>query len=264
MIGAVSTQWNIPASSAAAEAGYNLQEKQPGLQNTVPKNNTEESRQDRQSSSTGMDTVELSEKERKEVEALKARDKEVRAHEQAHKSAAGQYTKGGPSFEYQVGPDGKRYAVGGEVSIDLSEGRTPEETIQKANTVRSAALAPAEPSAQDRKVAARATQMIQEARAEVASEQQKNIGTNADTGEKEAAPPSELAEFEKTAGAPAEKDSNKTTVSPLEHIMNEPGANSLADKIRANASKAYQENSPAAASSVGATTTQTAVLSIAI
>lgn len=268
MIGTVSNQWAFSYSSIAeTESGHGLQKEQSAPQNGVSKNSTEKNEQNDRSASTGMDTVELTEEEEKEVEALKARDKEVRAHEQAHKSAAGKYARGAPSFDYQNGPDGKRYAVGGEVSIDLSEGRTPEETIQKANTIRSAALAPAEPSAQDRKVAAEATQMLQNARTELAAEQQEEIDSSADTDKEQTdavAEPSESAEIEKATDAPAGKGSNNTSESPLEHIMNESGVNSLTDQIRANASKAYQAPLPSADSSTGATIPQTAVLSIAI
>lgn len=78
-------------------------------------------------------------------------------------AGAGLITRGA-SFTYETGPDGKRYAVGGEVGIDVSGGRTPEETLAKAERIRAAALAPAEPSAQDRQVAAEADQMAAEAR----------------------------------------------------------------------------------------------------
>lgn len=44
----------------------------------------------------------------------------MRAHEQAHKTAAGGLAQGGATFEYQTGPDGKQYAVSGEVKIDTS------------------------------------------------------------------------------------------------------------------------------------------------
>lgn len=110
----------------------------------------------------------LDEKDRKKVEELKKRDEHVRQHEQSHLAAAGGHARGGPTYSYTQGPDGKRYAVGGEVSIDISKGRTPEETIQKARTVRAAALAPADPSGQDRSVAAAATKMETEARRELA------------------------------------------------------------------------------------------------
>jgi len=119
---------------------------------------------------TGTDGEPLSEAEQKQVEELKQRDREVRQHEQAHKAAAGQYATSGPTYSYQTGPDGKRYAVGGSVGIDLSPEDTPEATIQKMAVVRRAAMAPAEPSSQDRAVAAQASQIASEARQELARE----------------------------------------------------------------------------------------------
>lgn len=113
--------------------------------------------------------------EQQEVQELKLRDREVRSHEQAHLSAAGQYARGGARFTYQSGPDGKQYAVGGEVSIDASPGATPEETLRKAQIVRRAALAPAEPSGTDRRVAAQASQMESRARAELAKERSESL-----------------------------------------------------------------------------------------
>lgn len=107
--------------------------------------------------------------EQKEIQTLKNRDTEVRVHEQAHAAVGGQYA-GAPRYEYETGPDGKRYAVGGEVSIDVSVEKDPEDTIDKMQIVRAAALAPAEPSAQDFKVAAEATQKEQRARAELAKQ----------------------------------------------------------------------------------------------
>jgi hypothetical protein len=110
--------------------------------------------------------------EQQQITELKQRDAEVRAHEQAHASLGGQYASS-PQYEYERGPDGKRYAVGGEVSIDISEASTPEETIRKAQQVKAAALAPAEPSAQDLRVANEATQIALEARTEIATEKAK-------------------------------------------------------------------------------------------
>ena len=74
----------------------------------------------------------------------------------------------GARFERVRGPDGRLYAVGGEVSIDASAANTPEATLAKAEIIRRAALAPADPSAQDRAVAAQAVKMATEARAEIA------------------------------------------------------------------------------------------------
>ena len=117
-------------------------------------------------------TAALSEEDQKQVEQLKARDSEVRAHEQAHMAAAGGVSVSGPSYSYQQGPDGKRYAIGGNVSIDVSPGRTPEDTLRKAQAIERAALAPAEPSGQDQAVAAQARQMALQAMAEQAAARQ--------------------------------------------------------------------------------------------
>ena len=111
---------------------------------------------------------ELTPEEQKQVKELKRRDREVRQHEQAHKAAAGQFAQGGPSFEYEIGPDGRRYAVGGSVAIDTSKVQNdPEATIRKAQQVKRAALAPKDPSSQDRKVAAEASRLEAEARKEL-------------------------------------------------------------------------------------------------
>ncbi|MBN8525444.1 MAG: hypothetical protein J0M02_08920, partial [Planctomycetes bacterium] len=86
---------------------------------------------------------------------LQARDREVRAHESAHKAVGGSLA-GGVSYSYQTGPDGRRYAVGGEVSIDMGSAGDPRTTVERMRQVVAAALAPAQPSAQDRAVAAAA------------------------------------------------------------------------------------------------------------
>lgn len=113
---------------------------------------------------------ELSDAEQAQVEKLKARDREVRAHEQAHATVGGQYA-GAPSYTYQTGPDNQRYAVGGEVAIDVAPvDGDPEATINKMEIVIAAALAPAEPSPQDRKVAALAQSQRTQAMAELLSQ----------------------------------------------------------------------------------------------
>jgi hypothetical protein len=98
---------------------------------------------------------------------LSARDREVRAHEQAHAAVAGAYA-GNTTYKFVKGPDGVSYAVGGEVSINTSAiPNDPEATIRKAQQIRNAANAPADPSPQDRSVAARAARMESEARAQL-------------------------------------------------------------------------------------------------
>lgn len=124
-------------------------------------------------------TTELTEEETAQVEKLRARDREVRTHEQAHKSAGGRYA-GAISYDYQTGPDGKRYAVGGSVPIDVSPvPNDPEATIQKMDQVQRAALAPAEPSGADRRVAAQASRTRAEARAELAAQRRESVPSGA-------------------------------------------------------------------------------------
>ena len=127
----------------------------------------------------GLNTAELA-----QLRELKSRDTEVRNHEQAHIAAAGQYAASGASFSYQLGPDGKRYAIGGEVEIDISKEDNPEATLQKMEVVARAALAPASPSAADRQIAARAALTAAEARQEIAM-QRTAEGTAPAMGESE-------------------------------------------------------------------------------
>jgi hypothetical protein len=115
----------------------------------------------------------LSSQQQSEVQALINRDREVRNHEQAHLSAAGGIAVSGAHYNYTTGPDGKRYATGGDVGIDTSTvSGDPEATIRKAETIRRAALAPANPSSQDHSVAAKAAAMANKARTELLRLQQ--------------------------------------------------------------------------------------------
>ena len=123
-----------------------------------------------QPSSGQPDSVRLTPEAQQKILELSQRDQEVRTHEAAHAAVGGQYA-GAPSLSYQTGPDGKRYAVSGEVNIDVSEvAGDPAATMEKADVIRPAALAPAQPSSQDRNVAARATQMKAKAQAELMAE----------------------------------------------------------------------------------------------
>ena len=117
---------------------------------------------------TPLSSQKLSPKDLKQIQQLKSRDLEVKAHEQAHLSAAGSLAMSGASFTYQTGPNGVRYAVGGEVSISTSSvAGDPAATLRKADAIRRAALAPANPSSQDQIVAGKATSMAQKASADL-------------------------------------------------------------------------------------------------
>jgi hypothetical protein len=107
--------------------------------------------------------------EQQEIKALKRRDREVRSHELAHDAVGGAYT-GAPAYSFEVGPDGKKYAVGGEVSVDLSPiDGDPRATITKMQKVHAAALAPANPSIQDTRIANSAAKLIAQAQAELSA-----------------------------------------------------------------------------------------------
>lgn len=108
------------------------------------------------------------------VQELRQRDQEVKTHEMAHLASAGQHARGGPTYTYQQGPDGRRYAVGGEVPIDISKEKTPEATLEKMRAVKRAALAPAEPSPADRSIAAAASALESEAHRELRIEEKKD------------------------------------------------------------------------------------------
>jgi hypothetical protein len=135
-------------------------------------------RAERPAASRAVAATQLTPEEQQQVQKLRQIDLKVRAHEQAHLSAAAGLAISGASFETVRGPDGKQYAVAGEVSIDVSPAQTPEQTIDKARRIQAAALAPADPSAQDKAVAAAAAQMQLQAQAELS--RKKNEESQAD------------------------------------------------------------------------------------
>lgn len=124
---------------------------------------------------------ELTEEEEKQVQDLKQRDTEVKAHEQAHAAAGGSYASA-PSYEYETGPDNKQYAVSGEVQIDSAAiPNNPEATIRKMDVVIRAATAPADPSSQDKSVASQAQKTRAQAQAQLS--QQKSSEENGEDDE---------------------------------------------------------------------------------
>lgn len=110
-----------------------------------------------------------------EVAKLSKRDAEVKSHEQAHASVGGSYAQS-PSFSYEKGPDGRRYAVDGEVQIDVSVvNGDAQATLNKMMKVYAAAMAPVQPSMADIRVAADALQKMNAARDELAIERQQGV-----------------------------------------------------------------------------------------
>ncbi len=149
---------------------------------------------------TAVDSVELSSEAQNIVRKLQARDREVRAHEQAHLAASGGYAQGGANYTYTKGPDDKMYAIGGSVSLDVSPiSGDPEATEKKARTIRAAALAPADPSAQDQSVAAQASAMAAQAQRDARAE------------DKEALEASSATSSDAATGAPTGASANAAT-----------------------------------------------------
>jgi hypothetical protein len=110
-------------------------------------------------------TKQLSAEEMQKVGELQSIDTKIKAHEMAHQATGGAFA-GAPSYEMTKGPDGKDYAVGGEVPIKIEKGKTPDETISNMNQIKAAALAPADPSPQDLKVAQTADMIAAQAQQE--------------------------------------------------------------------------------------------------
>ena len=146
-----------------------IQERQQGDAQQNPEQNEQQQQDAEKEAKQKEQVAQQEQQDAEQIKQLKARDTAVRIHEQAHASVGGQYA-GSPSYEYQRGPDGTNYAVGGEVQIDVAEIEgDPQATIEKMQTVRAAALAPAEPSGADRSIAADATQKLAAAQAELAN-----------------------------------------------------------------------------------------------
>lgn len=131
---------------------------------------TDEAKSDKNEKTTA-NGKKLDEKQQEAVRKLEKRDAEVRTHEQAHIAAGGGLVRGGASYTYEAGPDGKQYAIGGEVQIDMNPiAGDPQGTISKMQQVQRAAMAPAEPSSQDYSVANTARKHEAEARKELAEQ----------------------------------------------------------------------------------------------
>ncbi len=118
--------------------------------------------------------AEISKKDSETINELKSRNREVKNHELAHRTFGRRFA-GGSSFKYELGPDMKRYAVEGHTPIDTSEEIKPEKTIEKMRIVKRAALAPAKPSNNDRKIAMEAGYKKTKAVNELAENKRNNI-----------------------------------------------------------------------------------------
>nr|WP_315973166.1 putative metalloprotease CJM1_0395 family protein [Shewanella seohaensis] len=169
------------AKQARAQAVQEQEQKQQALAEVFAKAEQTKQAQQTQDEQTRQQDVakeaqeKAIEQQKAQVDALKSRDTEVKAHEHAHASVGGQYAQS-PSFKYEKGADGQRYATDGEVQIDVSiVPGDPLATINKMKQVYAAAMAPVDPSSADIRVAAEALQKMNEAKAKLAEERQQQI-----------------------------------------------------------------------------------------
>lgn len=167
-----------PAQNNADIDFASIREKAEAESSTIAEQSPQEEQSEQQPNQQSQEKTEQSSieefEQEQEIISLKQRDREVRSHELAHAAVGGPHT-GAPSYTFTVGPDGKKYATSGEVSVDLSviEG-DPQATITKLKKVYSAALAPANPSIQDTRVAAQASQLILQAQSELLAQELDN------------------------------------------------------------------------------------------
>ncbi len=170
---------------------------------SAPTNNAEQQRQ--QAAQQAQQQA-----EQKMIQELQARDRKVRAHEGSHAAAGGNLVVSGPSYTYQRGPDGRAYAIGGKVQLDVSEvANDPEASLQKSEQIRRAALAPMDPSPQDIKVASSAGQMAARARLDIAVERREAAQLEAEQRKLE-------AEQQRSEQIESEQiDSEQQSTSPL-------------------------------------------------
>lgn len=164
--------WAFPGSTAPSPRvqSATLQNADDDQSKTAPgdTDSTERNEENNAAGPKRADGTPLEPQEIQQLNQLKQIDREVRQHEQAHQTVGGAYT-GSISYEYEIGPDGKRYAVAGEVPIDYGPvPNDPQATIDKMQIVIAAAMAPADPSPKDYQVAAQARQYLLEAKLEAA------------------------------------------------------------------------------------------------
>lgn len=186
------------------------------LQGVARENETDKDKSKESSGQTSGEKSEgpgaLTEEEEAVVRDLANTDREVRRHEQTHAAAGGAHA-GAPSYQYQQGPDGKRYAVNGEVSIDTSPVQgDPKATIAKMRQVKAAANAPAQPSGQDRSVSAAASAIAAQAEAELRAQSAAQIGKG---GPEEKTPEAE-SQFDASSPSDAPFPANSSEASHSE------------------------------------------------
>ncbi|QIJ04604.1 hypothetical protein GII14_10880 [Shewanella chilikensis] len=168
--GSSSSRSSSQAGSEVKEGDYGAARQSTGEPNTTsaaePKPDEAQGKQQQKQKRESREQQALE----REIDSLMKRDTQVRSHEQAH-AAVGGIHAGQPAFEFEKGPDGKRYAVEGEVQIDVSVvNGDPLATMAKMKQVYAAAMAPVDPSVADIRVAAEAMRKYNQAREEAGTQ----------------------------------------------------------------------------------------------
>ncbi|TVP11383.1 putative metalloprotease CJM1_0395 family protein [Shewanella sp. MSW] len=166
--GSSSSRSSSQAGSEVKEGDYGAARQSTGKPNTTsaaePKPDEAQQKQQQNRESREQQALE------REIDSLMKRDTQVRSHEQAHAAVGGSHA-GQPAFEFEKGPDGKCYAVEGEVQIDVSVvNGDPLATMAKMKQVYAAAMAPVDPSMADIRVAAEAMRKYNQAREEAGTQ----------------------------------------------------------------------------------------------
>ena len=91
------------------------------------------------------------------LDKLKSADSNIRSHEQAH--AAAGTTTSPIQYNYQQGPDGKMYAVGGHVRLDTSIPDDPKAASAKLDEIKRSATASSDMSGADANISIQANLM---------------------------------------------------------------------------------------------------------
>lgn len=179
--------YSLPKSSSLSDQKSDIIELSPAARRK--QENEEKARIIKSDSHTETSTnnLKLSQEEQKEVEEMRRINGEVKRRELAHRAVAGNYARGVISYEYETGPDGKKYAVEGHITIDARPIlNNPEASIRKAQAIKSVKL--------DRSVSTEAEKMEREVRMELKIEKRKesyDVIKSEDTEETTDATPSQ-------------------------------------------------------------------------
>lgn len=115
--------------------------------------------------------LELSSDDLRRVRELERIDRVVRAQENVLRAVAPDVVRGEPTFEFELGPDGQRYAIEGDSHIELPKGAEPRVAAEEASRALRAALAASGGSSADTSIALRAAGIEARARAQIRREE---------------------------------------------------------------------------------------------